>query len=35
MNIKTIQDMENEQKWSFSDKKFNVVLVIIIFSEKS
>ena len=28
MNIKTIcQDMENEQKWSFSDKKFNVVLV--------
>ena len=28
MNIKTIcQDLENQQKWSFSDKKFNVVLV--------
>ena len=27
MNVKTIcQDLEN-QKWSFSDKKFNVVLV--------
>ena len=28
MNIKTIcQDLENQEKWSFSDKKFNVVLV--------
>ena len=28
MNIKTIcQDLENQQKWSFSDNKFKVVLV--------